>query len=699
MNAVIVACRTLEKELLAAMGVKNCTYPILWLEAGRHNVPESRRQEIQHHLDSCTGYDTVILAASLCGNLVVGLQTHNFQMIVPRCDDCITLLLGSAARRNENAATYFLTDGWLSGKDNIWTEYQRTLEKYGEIRGKRIFSSMLAHYEKLAFVDTGCGDVSAQIQDIAAELELDYTRLEGSLSYLEELLSGSWDERRFLVVPPHAEISQEMCAPHHRVTILPENRTVFAPHGANLLTILQQHGAAPDAPCGGKGKCGKCKVLIDGQEVLSCKTAVTRDLTVTVPESGVLRVLDSGIDTIRNMAPVQSGHLLAFDIGTTSVVCYLLDGKTGKELANAGMTNPQTVFGGDVISRIQAALRGQFSQLTAAIRECVATLTEQVCRKISISPDEIGVISVVGNPAMQQLFLGICPENLAAVPFAPVLTQAKIVPCGEYISLCPDAALLIVPDISGFVGADTLGCVLSTKLYKSEQITLLVDIGTNGEMVLGNKDRLIACSTAAGPALEGANIQFGMRGTDGAIDHVWLEEGQVRCSVIGGGKAAGICGSGLIDAVAVALELGLLNKRGRIRNEDHIFRLTDDIYLTQEDIRQVQMAKGAIHAGITLMAKQLGIPVSDIQQVLLAGAFGAHLDPDNACRMGLLPPELAGKITSVGNAAGSGAKMLACDRHLLEQTNKLVRIIEFLELASLPEFPKTFAKAMGFPEE
>lgn len=244
-----------------------------------------------------------------------------------------------------------------------------------------------------------------------------------------------------------------------------------------------------------------------------------------------------------------------------------------------------------------------------------------------------------------------------------------------------------------------MGCVLATEIYKKEPITLMVDIGTNGEMVLGNKHRMIACSTAAGPALEGANIQFGMRGTEGAIDHVWLENGEVRCSVIGGGKALGICGSGLIDAIAVGLEMGLLNKRGRIQNEEHILRLTEDIYLTQDDIRQVQLAKGAIYAGIFLMAKQLGLEVKDIEKVQLAGAFGSFLNPKSACRMGLLPEELLEKIEAVGNAAGSGAKMLACDDSLLPLTEKLTQTIEFLELASLPEFSRTFAKSMNFREE
>lgn len=484
-----------------------------------------------------------------------------------------------------------------------------------------------------------------------------------------------------------------------KLHIEPQNIDCVVSEGRNLISALQDNSVFLDAPCGGNGKCGKCKVTVDGREMLACQTLVDCDMTVTIPEKEALHVLQSGIDIRQHMDPIKEGHLLAFDIGTTSVVCFLLDEKDGRECAKSSMLNPQTAFGADVISRIQAALRGELEQETNVIRDGMTSLIKQVCERENIDPERIGVVSVVGNPAMQQLFLGICPENLAGVPFAPVLTEAKTIPCGDILPVCPNAKLLIVPDISGYIGADTMGCVLSTELYKKEEITLMVDIGTNGEMVLGNKDRMIACSTAAGPALEGANIQFGMRGTDGAIDHVWLENGEVKCSVIGGGEPEGICGSGLIDAIAVGLEMGLLNKRGRIQNENHIFRLTEDIYLTQDDIRQVQLAKGAIYAGIFLMAKQLGLEVKDIQKVQLAGAFGNYLNPRSACRIGLLPEELLDRIEPIGNAAGSGAKMLACDRKLLPLTHTLTKKIEFLELASLPEFSRTFAKAMNFREE
>ena len=484
-----------------------------------------------------------------------------------------------------------------------------------------------------------------------------------------------------------------------KLHIEPQKIDCFVSNGTNLMTALQDSHIFLDAPCGGNGKCGKCKVLIDGREVLACQTTIDADMTVAIPNRSGLRVLQSGLDTIQTMNPHKEGYLLAFDIGTTSVVCFLLDGKTGREIAKSSMLNPQTAFGADVISRIQAALRGELEQETKVIRDGMTALMEQACEAAKVDPTQIGVVSVVGNPAMQQLFLGIELKNLAGVPFAPVLTDAKVIPCIDILPICANAELLIIPDISGYIGADTMGCVLSTEIYQKDEITLMVDIGTNGEMVLGNKKRMIACSTAAGPALEGANIQFGMRGTDGAIDHVWLESDEVRCSVIGGGEPEGICGSGLIDAIAVGLEMGLLNKRGRILNDDHIFHLTEGIYLTQDDIRQVQLAKGAIYAGIILMAKQLGLEIGNIQKVQLAGAFGNYLNPQSACRIGLLPEVLLDRIEPIGNAAGSGAKMLACDKDLLTLTQALAGKIEFLELASLPEFSRTFAKSMNFREE
>lgn len=482
----------------------------------------------------------------------------------------------------------------------------------------------------------------------------------------------------------------------HHITVMPQKRSIEVAAGDNLLNVLRRANILLDAPCGGNGSCGKCKVLVNGKEVLACQTVIDHDMTVTFPSTASPLILTAGSANQAASFPDRDGYLLAFDIGTTTVAGYLLDGMRGQELASGSMLNPQASYGADVISRIQHALHGHMEELTAAIRKCVADLAGRLCETAGIQPQQICKVSIVGNPAMQQLFLGILPDNLAQLPFSPVLTQAKTVAAKDFLPLLENAQLLIVPDISGFVGADTVACILATGLHEKEELTLLVDIGTNGEMVLGNKQRMVACSAAAGPALEGANIQFGTRGQNGAIDHVQLTDGQFRCSVIGGGEAVGICGSGIIDAVSVALDAGLINERGRIQAEDHRIQLTGRIHLTQEDVRQVQLAKGAIAAGIELMAAHLGVALQDIQKVYLAGAFGTFMDPASACRIGLLPSVLGPKITAVGNAAGSGAKILACSEQALYRAQDLVKQTEFIELASAADFQRCFAQNMRF---
>jgi len=472
-----------------------------------------------------------------------------------------------------------------------------------------------------------------------------------------------------------------------------QNRILSAPDGAMLLSVLRKHDLAPDAPCGGNGVCGKCRSIVNGKEVLACQYEIHSDITVEIPGREKTEILTAGAEISLAVDPVQQGYLAAFDIGTTTVVCFLLSPQ-GKELAVESMLNPQQSFGADVISRIQAACKGEGALLRDTIRAGMTQLLCRCCGKASITPEQISVVSVVANPCMQQLFLGMDVANLAAVPFSPVLTKAEVVDAKEYLPVCENAKLLIVPDISGYVGADTMGCVLATRMYEAEDTVLMVDIGTNGEMVLSHGGRMVACSTAAGPALEGANIQFGMRGSPGAIDHVTMD----GIHVIGGGEAQGICGSGLIDAVAVMMDRGIINKRGRVQTEDHNYPLTEKVYLTQEDIRQVQLAKGAIAAGIHLMAEYLKISISDIDRCILAGAFGSFMDPRSACKIGLLPEELAEKITAAGNIAGSGSKLLAMNKGQLELAQALVERIEFLELASLPSFQRTFAKNMSFRE-
>lgn len=477
------------------------------------------------------------------------------------------------------------------------------------------------------------------------------------------------------------------------VTVLPDGITLTAEGGTALLSVLRKACLAPEAFCGGNGKCGKCVVTIGGEKVLSCKTIVDRNMTVTLESPDSLQVLTDSASA--EISAQGTDAKIAFDIGTTSVVCYLMS-HDGTLLAAKGCVNPQTSYGADVVSRIQSAAKGTLTEQQKLICECMTELIKSVCSEANTAPQEIETVSVVGNPAMQQLFLGIDVNNLIKIPFEPAIREAKTLSAKAYLPVCENAELLIVPDVSGYVGADTVACVLATDLHESDRLTLLVDIGTNGEIVLGSRERMVCCATAAGPALEGANIECGMRGAVGAIDRVYLENGEIKCHVIGDSAAKGICGSGLIDAIAVFLEKGLINHRGKILTGEDRLPLTGNVYLTQEDIRQVQLAKGAIAAGIILLAEALNVSLEDIDAVLLAGAFGSALNPESACRTGLIPYELNGKIAAVGNAAGLGARLAALSREKLELSQQLSSEMELVELASLPNFRQQFAKQMYF---
>jgi len=476
------------------------------------------------------------------------------------------------------------------------------------------------------------------------------------------------------------------------VTVLPEGRLLEARGGEKLLEVLR---GRVSAPCGGQGKCGKCRVAVDGQEELACAVTVDRDMTVTVPRTFDQKILTQSPEV---SAPEAEGHVLAMDIGTTTLVCSLLEG-SGRELAVAACPNPQAAYGADVVTRIREALGGRTEELARLVREALEGLALRCCREAGIRPEQVKTLSPVGNTCMRQLLLGMPPENLGKLPYSRAVTEAKRISCASFFPAFSEAELVLPPDIGPFVGTDTLGCILSSRLYEEEELTLLVDIGTNGELVLGDKDGMVCCATAAGPALEGAGIRFGMTAAEGAIDRVWVEDGRLRCHAIGGGEPRGICGSGLIDAVAACLSLGLLDKRGRILNEEKQIPLTEEIFLTQEDIRQVQLAKGAICAGVSILAQKLGVELSHIRQVYLAGGFGSFLDPDAVCRMGLLPEALRGRIAAIGNAALGGAKLLGLDPMALSLGAELAERTGYLELGSDPAFPGAFARTMGFRED
>ena len=484
----------------------------------------------------------------------------------------------------------------------------------------------------------------------------------------------------------------------HSVYIQNNGRILKAQEGEKLLSLLQKWGLAPDAPCGGRGTCGKCKVTVNGQEVLACHTEVRADMEVILPGKEKTDILTESVAVSAEPDGTEN-YIAAFDIGTTTVVCYLMDGRTGGQLQQASCVNPQSQFGADVISRIQYAMDVDAGALSGCIRNALDQLLLEVSALQGIAPEEIGVVSIVGNTAMHHLLLGIDPKPLTVPPYMPNVSQAMEVKGSQLLTACPDAAVRILPNIAGFVGADTVGCLVATRFDTVEELTLMIDIGTNGEMVLGDRRRRLACSTAAGPAFEGAKIQCGMRGAVGAVDHVRLEDGKLSFTVIGGGEPVGICGSGLLDLVACLLANEDITESGRMTCGGEFTLEGTTVYLSQKDVREVQLAKAAIRAGIELMCLKLGVSPADIQKVYLAGAFGNYMDPAAACAIGMIPPVLQDRIVPIGNAAGAGARLCAMCREEYAYSARLARETEFLELASMPEFNDCYVDCLLFAEE
>jgi len=409
---------------------------------------------------------------------------------------------------------------------------------------------------------------------------------------------------------------------------------------------------------------------------------------------------------------------VAVDIGTTTVVISLCDLSTGLELATCSSINPQKAFGLDVLSRIQHAREKErgLEDLRFAIVECINALIEESCTKAEIERVRIYEMAVAANSTMMHLFLGINPSGIGRSPYVPVFTKAQTFPAADLgIDISCFGEVYCLPSVSAYVGADITAGILCMGLTSKKEKALFIDIGTNGEIVFSSGNELFACSCAAGPALEGMNISCGMRAAEGAIERVSIGD-DIEIATIGEKDARGICGSGIIDAVGEMLKNGIINKSGRyekngkwreqLRSEDGKtgFVLsfgpngTPAVTLTQKDIRQVQLAKGAILSGILALIRHLNVGFSEIDHVYVAGAFGCHIRMENFARLGVLPDELLDRVVLVGNTSKSGAMLCLMSRKKRAQASDIAGEVRYVELSCYPGFDRLFAQSLSFPE-
>jgi uncharacterized 2Fe-2S/4Fe-4S cluster protein (DUF4445 family) len=466
-----------------------------------------------------------------------------------------------------------------------------------------------------------------------------------------------------------------------------------------------------------------------GPSVLAGLAQALRDdpsgVTVTTFTAG------SGRGTGRTVIAVERGDTtamnfgLAVDVGTTSVVTTLIELTSGEQLASISSLNPQAVFGGDLMSRIAFAqfnpanLRKLHTRIVGLLNQHVA----EVCRMSGVLPKWIYKAVIVGNTCMHHLLLGIDPSHVGLAPYAPVMRHPLVIPARHaQLKIAPEGRVCLLPLVAGFVGADAVAVALATRLADSPALRVAVDIGTNGEVLLGSRDRLLACSAPAGPALEGAQIRHGMRGAQGAIDRVSVDR-DVRVHTIGETPALGICGSGLIDLVAGLLATGVIDWTGLIRveareslppalrdrvqmrGEERVFVVLRpgeagagvEIVLTQDDVRQVQLAKGAIASGIAMLLHVAAVPLDRVEELMLAGGFGNYLSIPSAIRIGLIPALPPARVRYVGNAASLGAQICLLSEAERARADMVAARIEHVSLAAHPDFEEIFVNAMNFP--
>lgn len=497
--------------------------------------------------------------------------------------------------------------------------------------------------------------------------------------------------------------------------------------GETLLQIAARAGIYLDSACGGKGTCNKCQVKVIDENgriayQLACQYRPEGNLRVELKNAAAaserkeqLLFLMKSFRCTAAARRYTEGYGLAFDIGTTTVVGILWDYGKNELVDVVADSNPQSYYGADVISRILYASESNENLQTVhtAIIDCMNQMINQLTVKAGISKDAVYYTTVVGNTTMSHLFLGINPFNLARAPFTPeYVGPVEDLVTRVGLRLNPNSHFLLLPNIAGHVGSDITAGILSSKMVAPSKNNILIDIGTNGEIVCAAKGKIYVCSTAAGPAFEGAVIQHGMRAANGAIECVEPTASGFAIRTIGDLPAIGICGSGIIDAVAAFLKKGIINAKGKLtrnlsdpnllessreyvlaRNGEH------NITISQNDIREVQLAKGSMRAGMEVLLSEAGLTWTDVDRFYIAGAFGSFINIESAITLGLLPDISRKRIINIGNAAGVGALMALISTTAARRANKLAGSAKHIELSNLHRFEEEYYKHLLFPKQ
>ncbi|MFA7149568.1 MAG: ASKHA domain-containing protein [Candidatus Methanomethylophilaceae archaeon] len=490
------------------------------------------------------------------------------------------------------------------------------------------------------------------------------------------------------------------------VKFMPDDKVVEVEEGTRISEAAVMAGAKMSFPCGGRGRCGKCMVIIGercGERVLACQTAVEGDTTVIIPSgdrSKVIASTDHRKVKLDDITPLTSGYGLAIDIGTTTVALDLVDLDKGIEVYNAADINLQRSRGEDVLSRMQYAEEGGTEELRSLVLDTINDLIDSY-EGSGFSKKMITSVYVAGNTVMTHLFLGVDPSPIREAPYEPIVKKSTITGADSGLDVNATAKIICMPCVSSYVGGDITSDIVYSGMDRSDGLSLLIDIGTNGEVALGNKEMMIACSSSAGPAFEGSNMTSGMLARSGAIDSVWIVDGKINYTTIGDTDPRGICGSGIIDLLAQLFKSGFIDRRGNFTEKANIsdgtLTIAEGVMITQDEIKNIILTKAAIYSATRSLMKNLGVEFSDIEKIHIAGGFGNFIDMESAVTIGLFPDVERAKYSYLGNASLAGAKYALLSQKFRERIDLVFERMTYLDLSSDPVFFDEYMSAQFLP--
>ncbi len=775
MNIAVITCAVLELEIEALAAEVDGLVHVEKLEQGLHNEPSKLRDELQlaiTRVESEHVVDAIVLGYGLCSRGIEGVRASRCKLVVARAHDCITLLLGSKERYAQYVAdhpgTYWYSPGWNKhhtppGPQRYQKLHEQYTEKYGQDNAEYLMETeqhWFTTYDRATYVHltVGASDADKQYtRDCADWLKWNYDEQQGDPQLIHDLLSGQWDDQRFLVLEPGQSIKMSVdervvrAADHTFALhvhmpdadhVLPlKNKSDFQ---KSLSQLLRQHGLPLNTRCGERSICDGCLIELrdgqlepiqhDGQAVSANGQPVTLkacdyrvgqtnqlSAVIHVPKRSTTAYKPAVLDTCRINVPFAHQPLVTYtdtrqlalcvDIGTTTVAMLLVDLRDGRILDRASAFNKQMHHGDDVLTRINLCTVDK-TMIQALQHELVEhtfePLIDELLKKTGFSRENLAGMTAAGNATMLHLLAGVDPSPMGIMPFKPTFLEHRQCDWQE-VGLAWDQAwgdapvLHLLPGAAAYVGADLVAGFLASGQCYDAGPSLLVDVGTNGEIIFKQGDMLLGCATAAGPAFEGAGLKAGIRAGDGAVSHIQINTDPLGfdLQVIGDVKPIGMCGSAYIDLLARGRKSGVIDDRGhfdikrfpdlasRIKHEQGrspTLHLGHGLYVSEAEIARLLQAKAAIAAGILTLLDKAGVRAGDIKRLYLAGGFGMHVDLQSAIDSGLLPGFTLEQIQLVGNTSLAGAYMGMMDRDLMQVMSEQATHIDVLELNTEPAF-------------